>query len=287
MESLSMSVVCHRRSAGASAVQRAAYRVGEDFTDERTGIKHYYSYRDDVFHKSMIVPSGSPAWSKNPELAWNQAEKSETRKNSVVAREFRIALPGDFHRDQMIASVDEFMAILVSEYGVIATAGLHLPKVFTQAQLEKLSDQPAWPIPGSDLYTNWNYHAHILCSTRELTPTGFGKKTRKLDDKSQGPKEILKLRDLAAQIFNKRAREQGLAWVMQSRSFRRLGIEKVAKIHLGQKGQWAARHDIQFPGQQFNLKVEAIEELLKLAQAPEILPSIQTELKPSCGFPAP
>jgi hypothetical protein len=32
-----------------------------------------------------------------------------------------------------------------------------------------------------------NYHAHILFTTREMTPDGLGKKTRVLDDRKTGP----------------------------------------------------------------------------------------------------
>ena len=48
-----------------------------------------------------------------------------------------------------------------------------------------------------------NHHAHILFRNREILPDALEKKTRVLDDRKTGPQEVIKLRELAADIINK------------------------------------------------------------------------------------
>ena len=45
------------RSAGRSATAAAAYRAGERIRDERTGVLHNHSRRQDVNHAEILLPS--------------------------------------------------------------------------------------------------------------------------------------------------------------------------------------------------------------------------------------
>ena len=97
-----------------------------------------------------------------------------------MAREAELALPSFLSGEARRGIVQEFSEELVERYGVAVSAAMHAPS--------RNGDQR-------------NYHAHILFTTREVTPEGFGKKTRILDDKKTGPQEITKLRKLAADII--------------------------------------------------------------------------------------
>jgi hypothetical protein len=92
-----------------------------------------------------------------------------------------LALPSFLSKDDRRAIAQEFAQALVDRYGVAASVALHRPG--------KNGDDP-------------NYHAHILLTTRTMTPEGLGKKTRVLDDMKTGPQEVTKLRELAADIIN-------------------------------------------------------------------------------------
>ncbi|HGM7098329.1 TPA: MobQ family relaxase [Stenotrophomonas maltophilia] len=153
------------RSQGASAVAGAAYRAGLDLTDERTGEQHDYSRKTGVVAFEVLAPDSAPAWARDPAQLWNAAEAAETRKNSVVAREFLISLPHELNTDQRIDLARDLTAGLVARFGFAAMFALHAP--------DKQADER-------------NHHVHILATTRRVDPTGLGAKTRELDDRKTG-----------------------------------------------------------------------------------------------------
>jgi len=153
------------RSQGASAVAGAAYRAGLDLTDERTGEQHNYSRKTGVVAFELLAPDNAPAWARDPAQLWNAAEAAETRKNSVVAREFLISLPHELNADQRIDLARDLTAGLVARFGFAAMFALHAP--------DKQADER-------------NHHVHILATTRRMDPTGLGAKTRELDDRKTG-----------------------------------------------------------------------------------------------------
>jgi hypothetical protein len=89
---------------------------------------------------------------------------------------------------------------LVQRYNVAASVAIHQPSRH-----------------GDDR----NYHAHILFTTREMTPEGLGNKTRVLDDRKTGPREVAKLRELAADIINEHLAAAHADIRVDHRSFKR------------------------------------------------------------------
>ena len=155
----------HSRSKGHSATAACAYRAGELVIDERTGVVHDYTRRRGVEHTEIFLPENAPEWASERRKLWNAAELSETRKNSTVAREFKVAFPAALNQEQRIDMARTFCKELVQRHGVAVDVAMHGP--------DKGGDQR-------------NHHAHILFSTRTLTPEGFDKKTRELDDLKTG-----------------------------------------------------------------------------------------------------
>lgn len=155
----------HSRSKGHSATAACAYRAGELVIDERTGVVHDYTRRSGVEHTEIFLPKNAPEWASERRQLWNAAELSETRKNSTVAREFKVAFPAALNKEQRIDMARTFCKELVQRHGVAVDVAMHEP--------DKGGDQR-------------NNHAHILFSTRTLTPEGFDKKTRELDDLKTG-----------------------------------------------------------------------------------------------------
>ncbi len=170
------------RSDGRSAVAAAAYRFGMSLDDERYAVTHDYSRKRGVECAFMVAPADAPEWAHDPERLWNEAERAEKRVNSRVAREAELALPSFLSVRERQSIVQEFAENLVQRYGVAVSAVMHAPSR-----------------DGDQRY----YHAHIMFTTREVTPEGFAKKTRILDDRKTGPQEITKLRELAADIINR------------------------------------------------------------------------------------
>jgi hypothetical protein len=150
------SVKTVARSAGRSATAAIAYRAGEKIYCEREGREHDYS-RKTGWNTKRFTPEGAPEHLKNREKLWNEVEQRETRKNSTVAREFEIAFPSELNQEQRLAMLEELCASIVERHQVAVDACIHAPHTGS----------------GSD---ERNYHAHILMSTRKLTPEGFTEK---------------------------------------------------------------------------------------------------------------
>ena len=90
-----MGAIVISRAGGGSAVAAAAYRSGERIEDERTGEAHDYARRSGIDGTEIIAPNGAPEWVRARTRLWNEVEAAEKRKDSQVAREVRVALPGE------------------------------------------------------------------------------------------------------------------------------------------------------------------------------------------------
>lgn len=169
------------RSKGDSATAAAAYRAGVDVPDDRLGVTHRFSKRQGVESVRLFAPVGAPSWASDVTKLWNAAEAAETRCNARVARELVVALPHELSASQRSALAEAISQALVDRYSMAVMLAVHAP--------DAKGDQR-------------NHHCHIMMSTREMTPTGFGAKVRTLDDRVQGPLEVEFLRTMVEQRTN-------------------------------------------------------------------------------------
>ena len=211
MANYHLSVKTVSRSAGRTATAASAYRAGVSITDERTGEVHDYTRKGGVESAVLILPANAPAWAADRAALWNAAEQSETRKNSTVAREFEIALPAELSAEERQRLAHDFARELVERHGLVADVAIHAAG--------KEGD-------------NRNHHAHILCTTRRLTPEGFTEKTRELDDRKTGAVDYWRGR--FAELQNKRLQENGFTERVDHRSLIEQGIiDRAPTRHLG------------------------------------------------------
>lgn len=145
------------RSQGRSATAAIAYRVAERIEDRRTGLTFDYAARGGVDHTEILAPDHAPDWVRDRSELWNRVEESETRKNSQVAREVRVALPAELTHAQRLELVREFVRSQFVDRGMVADIALHAPG--------REGDER-------------NHHAHILLTTREIDAEGFTTKNR-------------------------------------------------------------------------------------------------------------
>lgn len=207
-----LSVKTVSRSAGRSATAAAAYRAGVSITDGRTGEIHDYTRKGGVQSATLIVPAEAAAWANDREVIWNAAEQAEKRKNSTVAREFEIALPSELSPAERQRLAVDFAHELVARHGCAADVAIHAPG--------KEGD-------------NRNHHAHILLTTRRLTPEGMGEKTRELDDQKTGKELVTQWRERFATLQNERLREAGHVVQVDHRSHAERGLQAMPTWHLG------------------------------------------------------
>ena len=145
------------RSAGRSATAAAAYRSASHIEDHRTGLSFDYRARSGVDHVEILAPVHAPEWAQDRAALWNAVEAAETRKNSQVAREIRVALPAELDHGQRVELVRDFCQRQFVDRGMVADIALHAPG--------RESDDR-------------NHHAHILLTTREIAAEGFTTKNR-------------------------------------------------------------------------------------------------------------
>lgn len=148
------------RSNGVSSVAKAAYRHRCEMTDERTGEIHgkKSANRDDLVYAEILAPEGTPEFlTRSSNDLWNFVEKTEKRKDARTAKEFKITLPCELTKEQNIKLLREYLKKNFTDKGIICDFVIHNDK------------------------DNKNPHAHVMITTREITPNGFGKKVREWD----------------------------------------------------------------------------------------------------------
>lgn len=205
-----LSVKAIGRAQGRSATAAAAYRAATRIEDERTGLVHDYSRKGGVLHREIVVPEDAPAWARDRAQLWNAAELAENRKNSTVAREFEVALPGELKRDEQRRLACALAQEITARHKCAVDVAIHAPS--------RRGDER-------------NHHAHLLLTTRRLTADGFTEKTRELDNLKTG--EIVRWRERWATLVNEHLAERGYDARVDHRSLKAQGEEREPTYHKG------------------------------------------------------
>lgn len=149
-----------KRIKGVSSVAKAAYRHRCEMIDNRTGeiCGKKSANRDDLVYAEILAPKDTPEFLvKSSNDLWNFVEKTEKRKDARTAKEFKITLPCELTNEQNIKLLREYLKKNFTDKGIICDFVIHNDK------------------------DNKNPHAHVMITTREITPKGFGKKVREWD----------------------------------------------------------------------------------------------------------
>lgn len=196
------------RSSGRSSVACAAYRSGQELTDERLGKTFDYSRKDGVLDAQIFVPANAPAWMLDREKLWNAVEAKEHRKDAQLAREFQISLPRELTIEQNKSLIHDYVKQAFVSRGMVADVCLHV---------ERASDGGAQP------------HAHIMLTTREVTPDGFGKKAREWNDKAL----LVEQRALWETVANHHLALNGHDMRIDHRTLEAQGIDLLPQTKIG------------------------------------------------------
>jgi hypothetical protein len=221
------------RGKGARVTRAAAYRAGERIRDERTSEVYDYSDRRDVAYKEVILPaefSARPdmAWTQDRSTLWNAAEHAGLRRNSRLAREWLVLIPPELNPAQRTNLVRTFASELADKYRCAVDVCIHQPR------------------PGADPR---NHHAHLLMTTREVTPEGFGPRTtlehggreRRRAGLGSTLDEYLMLRERWAEVTNEALRQAGVSARVDHHSLERQGIDREPVPTIPEKVFYAER----------------------------------------------
>ncbi|AMB48405.1 Ti-type conjugative transfer relaxase TraA [Methylobacterium sp. AMS5] len=209
------------RASGRSAVASAAYRSAERMENRRDGQVHDYTGRHGVTHTEIVLPEGAQAeWAKDRSALWNAAEAAERRKDARVAREYEIALPHELLPEARVALAREFAGVVADRYGVAVDMAIHAPHGETDAR---------------------NHHAHLLATTRRVTPEGLGAKADcELENRALAAQglpsttvQLVELRRSWEQMANAHLARAGHDLRIDGRSYAERGLEIVPTQHMG------------------------------------------------------
>src|SRR5437660_10168305 len=110
----------------------------------------------DVLHTEIFLPpqfdGTQVSWARDRQRLWNTAEHAEKRHNARVAREYQLSLPAELDASRRIALSRAFSREIAARYKVAVDLAVHEPR------------------EGGDPR---NFHAHLLTTTREVTPAGL------------------------------------------------------------------------------------------------------------------
>ena len=223
-----LEIQAFKRSEGRSAVAASAYRSASILRDERLEMVFDYSAKGGVVFSGIMAPEGAPAPFLDRERLWNAAEAADKRPDSRTAREILISLPHELSDAQRHDLVRAFVSEHLVGRGMIADYAIHDPDAHGDAR---------------------NHHAHIMVTTRRLTPEGFGLKAREWDN----PQAVGALRMAWEQVQNQHLREHlgPDAPQVSCRSLSDRGQGREPTIHLGpaasgmeRRGERSDRGDI-------------------------------------------
>ena len=206
----SLRVQTLARSEGRSVVAAAAYRSGALLADNRLAQDFDFSRkRHGVAHAAILAPDNTPAELLDREALWNAAEKADTRRDSVPAREILVALPHELTDQQRRELVEDFARGSLVRRGMIADVAIHYPG-------EEGDER--------------NHHAHILVTTREVGAEGFGKKNPEWNAKDF----VVEVRREWAEIANRHLeRHAPHAERISEKSLAEQGVERAPTEHKG------------------------------------------------------
>jgi hypothetical protein len=192
------------RSAGRSATAAAAYRSGEQLTDERTGQVHDYTGKSDIYASEILMPENAPGRLCERETLWNEVERGERRKDSQLCNEVMIALPAELSHPQKQKLTREYVQAEFVSKGMIADIGYHD-------------------------FDSHNPHAHIMLTMRPVNEEGFGKKERRWNKRDA----VKEYRADWAEYANRALEQAGFDERIDHRSLKEQGLEREPQIHLG------------------------------------------------------
>jgi len=235
-----------QRSKGQSAVAAAAYQAGEKLRDQRTGQKYnYHKKKQGVAWTEILAPENSPVWAAKRGELWNMAEAAEKRVDGQPARRIILALPKELSSEERKKYARQYIKEQFVDKGMVADFAIHLP----------------CPKKNND-----NHHLHLLLTTRDIGPGGFGAKNRNWNQKSL----LNEWREKWALATNQALANAGFEPCWDHRTLEEQGIDRLPQVHLGQstlelesRGQGTDRGDRALRVDQANQILGKMKELDK------------------------
>ena len=249
MANYHLSIKIFSRGGGASAVQKAAYRAGENLTCEYDGREHDYTRKGGVVHTEILLPNHAPSDYADRAVLWNAVEKSERYCTAQLAREVEVSLPVELTREQNIDLARKFAHEVFVIAGMCADVCVH----------DKGDGNP---------------HAHIMLTMRPIEKDGtWGAKSTTVNGRKI-PTVDWNDRDRAedwrrawATYQNTALRNNGHDAVVDHRSYERQGLDIIPTVHLGPAASQIERKGIRTERGDQNREIEFTNRQIRQLRA--------------------
>ena len=263
------SVKTISRSEGRSAVACSAYRSGEKLVCDFYGKEQDYTKKTGVEFTEIYAPENTNTELTNRQKLWNEVEKSERRKDALLAREFEIAFPRELNAEQRKNMLNELCQNLVNKYGVLVDAAIHAPHT------DRGSDER-------------NHHAHIMFTTRSINEHGdFSAKKYRDFSRDNGTETVSHWRESFAELCNQHLEKNGFDERVDHRSYEDQVCDLQATQHEGPQTTYLRRRgiftEISLKNDEIKLrnleikKIIAIDENIKISE--DLVQRVQSELQ--------
>jgi len=217
----------HVRNKGHSSVAGAAYRLGLKLYDRKQ--KKVFDFRvrsinDQVVFQTTLAPPGAPSWATDPLELWNRVEMAERRKDSQVARDYRLPLPLGLSDADICAMAIDIARYISTKLVTPVSVGVHRDSPVTAHGVRKAAGQIGC-------------HAHLYFPTRKVLldeaaaqdgkegGSGMGEKHEFLRISATSGFFLEELNKTWAEASNRYAAAAGITADYDHRSYRRQGLK--------------------------------------------------------------
>ena len=137
------------RGSGRSACAASAYLSCSQILNDYDGIQHDYTRKSGLVWQQVFLPEYAPQEWSDRSVLWNAVEANEKTKDSRLAREFVVALPIEFGKDQWIALLTEYIKSNFVAEGMCADVAIHdtdghNPHAHIMLTVRPLDDMGKW-----------------------------------------------------------------------------------------------------------------------------------------------
>jgi hypothetical protein len=244
------------RSKGVSAVQKGAYRVGQNLSDELTEQKYSYENKgkkEEIKHFTTLPVGASEKWN-DPQYYFNAIEITNTNKDGTRRNDARL-----------------MKEVEVSGYTNLTP---EQNEILYQRFAQKITDK--WEVPvmvGMHKPNSHNPHAHIVYPDKKIIDDELGgKKIRELDKKAW----LHEVRKEWADISNQGFKEFGVNAFVDHRSHKDRGLDREKKVRVNPNSDFEKAEGITKQAEQINKQVTKINRMVDYSESAS---QIKTKIK--------
>ena len=193
---------------------------------------HDYTRKGGIVHAEIMLPAYAPPEFADRSILWNSVEQIEKARDSQLAREIEAALPRELSREQQLALVRAYVKDNFVDKGMCADFAIHdkgtgNPHVHIMLTLRPLKENGQWGAKCCKAYD--------LDENGQRIPDGKGGwKNHREDTTDWNDKGNVEIwRAAWAACTNRALEAAGHPALVDHRSYKRQGIDKIPSVHLG------------------------------------------------------